>query len=115
MEDEKILLHDWLGDDDCSLKLITIDNNLILMLYARNFWCYVTLWTILSTWEEEIYMRVPNDMLFNSEYFINKYDLWVCVENSDLFDEEYPIYEVNLDILSKYDHKWVDKYFWKNQ
>ena len=111
MEDEKILLHDWLGDEDCSLRLISIDNNLNLVLYARNNECYVTLWTILNPWEEEIYMRVPNDMLFNSEYFINKYDLWVCVENSDLFEGEYPLYTLNIDVLSKYDYIWVKKYF----
>lgn len=50
-------------------------------------------------------------MLFNSEYFINKYDLWVCVENSDLFEGEYPLYTLNIDVLSKYDHIWVKKYF----
>ena len=73
----------------------------------------IDLWSFFSVDNKDFFM-VNIDNYFNAEYFISKYKLWTFIDHLNLRERKTPVYEMNLEILKKYDPEWVERYLKKN-
>lgn len=73
----------------------------------------IDLWSFFTV-DDKNYFMVNVDNILNVEYFILKYKLWTFVDCMNLRSRRSPVYEMDLDVLAKYDSEGVEKYLRKN-
>ena len=80
-----------------------------ILLYTTRWEYYSDLSVFIEPFEEKNLMAVDTNNLPTAEEFIQRYSLWTLVWYTQSWFCTYPIYEMDLDELSKRDKNWVDE------
>ena len=81
-----------------------------ILLYNSRWEYYWDLSVFIVPFKYENYMAVDTNNLPNAEEFIQEYNLWTLVGYTQSWFCTYPIYEMDLDELEKYDKKWIEQF-----
>lgn len=80
-----------------------------IFLYDSKWEYYSDLSVFIDPFKYLNFMAVDTNNLPNAEEFIQEYKLWTLVGYTHSWFCSYPIYEMNLDELSKWDKEWIEK------
>jgi hypothetical protein len=123
MNNRKIHVDKWLWESlDLSLRIFQDRHDIdpigiMLFCTTPKIYC-LDLWIFIWNIDDKYYFLVNADTYLNIEYIILDNKLWNFVDCVCLWTERYPIYEMNVNELAKYDSqgvKWIikkDKKVW---
>ena len=80
-----------------------------IFLYDSKWEYYSDLSVFIDPFKYLNFMAVDTNNLPNAEEFIQEYKLWQLVGYTHSWFCSYPIYEMDLEELSKWDKEWVEK------
>ena len=81
-----------------------------IFLYDSKWEYYSDLSVFINPFKYLNFMAVDTNNLPNAEEFIQEYKLWRLVGYTHSGFCTYPIYEMDLDELEKYDKKWIEQF-----
>ena len=91
------------------------NNQLAIMLYEKETWEYYTdLSVFVKDFENKWYCVLDVNNFPWAEEFVQRYNLWTLVDYVQSWFVSYPIYEMDLYELEKYDPEWVHKFIKDN-
>lgn len=108
----KIKDFEW-KDIDILLSVEEYANNdqLAVLLYEKETGeYYADLSVFVENFTDKTHMAVDINNFPGGEDLIKDYDLWTLVNYVHSWFVSYPVYEMDLDELSKYDPEWVEKF-----
>lgn len=91
------------------------NNQLAIMLYEKETWEYYTdLSVFVKEFENIGYVALDINNFPWAEEFVQENNLWTLVGYIQSWFVSYPIYQMDLDELAKYDPKGIKKYMKDN-
>jgi hypothetical protein len=91
------------------------NNQLAIMLYEKETWEYYTdLSVFVKDFENKWYCVLDVNNFPWAEEFVQRYNLWTLVDYVQSWFVSYPIYEMYLYELEKYDPEWVHQFIKDN-
>ena len=94
-----------------SVEEYTNNNQLAILLYERETGEYYTdLSVFVKEFEDKWYVVLDVNNFPWAEEFVQRYNLWTLVDYVHSWFVSYPIYQMDLDELAKYDPEWIEKF-----
>lgn len=87
------------------------NNQIAILLYEPDSWEYYwDLSVFVEPFERTNFMAVDTNNIPDAEKFIERYKLWTLKWIVHSWFCTYPVYEMDLEELMKYDSLWVSKF-----
>ena len=88
---------------------------LAILLYDKETWDYYTdLSIFVEEFEDKWYVVLDVNNFPWAEEFVLRHNLWQLFDYIQSWFVTYPIYEMDLNELAKYDPEWVEKFIKDN-
>ena len=98
-----------------SVEEYTANKQIAILLYdAKTKEYFSDLSVYIVPFEDETYMAVDTNNFPSWEMLIRNYNLWDFVTYIPSGFYTYPVYDMKLEELEKWDKDWVKKFSWKS-
>ena len=116
--ENKLIIKNYAWEDlEVLMEVSSYQNNgqIAIMVYEKKTGEYYSDLSVnVKDFDNKLYMAVDTNNFPYWEEFIKKYNLWTLVDYVHSWFCEYPVYEMDLHELEKYDPEWVHKFIKDN-